>query len=522
MGGCITSCCMEGDSPRRELGKRAGEAGGRRHPGARDRAQRGHGHARDGRLVGILHEDRAAGRGHRHGAGRAVGERARQDDGRPVRPVRPRHGPEQHVDGGAGAVLLRTCVEHDAAVRHEEMTVRRRDVDVVAPELVAVRRRAHGQARPARDDVREDAARRRREMDHDAECEGRIRRQPGHGALECVDPTGRGAQGDDAQRHGACDVSHLSAPYSRASDPPARRSHITNTVSGLRRRDAQRAWAGEDSNLRLPGYEPVALTAELPAPRERPPAHARLVLKKRGVRMVPHTVLQRTGEAIGDSSGPAGRLRFQEPRPHAARARQLLSPHPPTTTRDVDTVAGLRARLERLEREAAFRQGQLERYASDLREIFKQERVRAQELQRSYKATVLALSNAVEARDAYTGKHAERVAAYGLRIAHAAGIPVDSELEFAFLLHDVGKVAVPDAILFKPGALTAEERTLVSRHAEIGSAHPSRRGLPRRREARRAASPRALGRHGLPRRARRRGDPRRGAGVRRGRHARCA
>jgi ribonuclease P protein subunit RPR2 len=82
---------------------------------------------------------------------------------------------------------------------------------------------------------------------------------------------------------------------------------------------------------------------------------------------------------------------------------------------------------------------------------------------------VLALANAVEARDAYTGKHAERVAAYGLRIAHAAGIEVDPQVEFGFLLHDVGKVAVPDAILFKPGPLTAEERALMVMHPRIGS-----------------------------------------------------
>ena len=132
-------------------------------------------------------------------------------------------------------------------------------------------------------------------------------------------------------------------------------------------------------------------------------------------------------------------------------------------------VASLRARLARLEREAAARQRQLEHYAADLREIFKQERNRAQELRRSYKATVLALANAVEARDAYTGKHAERVAAYGLRIAHAAGVEVDPQIEFGFLLHDVGKVAVPDAILFKPGPLTAEERALMVKHPEIGS-----------------------------------------------------
>ena len=138
-------------------------------------------------------------------------------------------------------------------------------------------------------------------------------------------------------------------------------------------------------------------------------------------------------------------------------------------THGKETVASLRARLARLEREAAVRQRQLEHYAADLREVFKQERIRAQELRRSYKATVLALANAVEARDAYTGKHAERVAAYGLRIAHAAGVEVDPQVEFGFLLHDVGKVAVPDAILFKPGPLTAQERALMTMHPRIGS-----------------------------------------------------
>jgi putative nucleotidyltransferase with HDIG domain len=139
------------------------------------------------------------------------------------------------------------------------------------------------------------------------------------------------------------------------------------------------------------------------------------------------------------------------------------------TSQGRDTVASLRARLARLEREAAARQRQLEHYAADLREIFKQERNRAQELRRSYKATVLALANAVEARDAYTGKHAQRVAAYGLRVAHAAGVEVDPQVEFGFLLHDIGKVAVPDAILFKPGPLTEQERALVRKHPEIGS-----------------------------------------------------
>src|ERR1044072_2221969 len=82
-----------------------------------------------------------------------------------------------------------------------------------------------------------------------------------------------------------------------------------------------------------------------------------------------------------------------------------------TASENGDTVATLRARLQRTEQQASARQHQLERYAADLREVFKQERSRAQELRESYKATVQALSNAVEARDAYTGTHAERATA---------------------------------------------------------------------------------------------------------------
>jgi HD-GYP domain-containing protein (c-di-GMP phosphodiesterase class II) len=134
-----------------------------------------------------------------------------------------------------------------------------------------------------------------------------------------------------------------------------------------------------------------------------------------------------------------------------------------------DLVASLRARLEQVERQAAARQRQLERYAADLREIFKQERSRSLELRRSYVATVRALSNAVEARDAYTGQHAERVASYGLRIGRAAGLSVDQQTEFGFLLHDVGKLAVPDSILFKGSRLTAEEYALIERHTVIGA-----------------------------------------------------
>ena len=137
-------------------------------------------------------------------------------------------------------------------------------------------------------------------------------------------------------------------------------------------------------------------------------------------------------------------------------------------TQEIDR---LRDELARRERESQDKERQLERYAADLRETFKEERARSLELRRSYMATVRALSNAVEARDAYTGKHAERVTAYGLEIARALGISLSdtAEIEFGFLLHDIGKVAIPDAILYKPGALTDEERMLMAQHPVIGS-----------------------------------------------------
>ena len=133
-------------------------------------------------------------------------------------------------------------------------------------------------------------------------------------------------------------------------------------------------------------------------------------------------------------------------------------------------VERLRAALAEQEVQAAEKEHQLERYAADLRETFKEERARAQELRDSYFATVRALTNAVEARDAYTGKHAERVAAYALEIGAAVGEKWagNPEIEFGFLLHDIGKVAIPDAILHKPEPLTPQERDLIQQHPVIG------------------------------------------------------
>ncbi|MEJ7797114.1 MAG: HD domain-containing phosphohydrolase [Solirubrobacteraceae bacterium] len=134
-------------------------------------------------------------------------------------------------------------------------------------------------------------------------------------------------------------------------------------------------------------------------------------------------------------------------------------------------IGELEAELGRRVAEGGEKERQLQRYAADLRETFMEERSRSRELRRSYMLTVRALASAVEARDAYTGRHAERVAAYGIALGEVYGMRLgdDPQIEFGFLLHDVGKVAVPDAILFKPGPLTESERVVMQQHPRTGS-----------------------------------------------------
>jgi HD-GYP domain-containing protein (c-di-GMP phosphodiesterase class II) len=135
-----------------------------------------------------------------------------------------------------------------------------------------------------------------------------------------------------------------------------------------------------------------------------------------------------------------------------------------------EEIAALRAELDLERTENAIKERQLERYAADLRATSRRERQGARELANTYMATVRALAGAVEARDAYTAHHADRVTAYGLELAATSGLELaeDFELECAFLLHDIGKVAIPDGILFKTGALDREERRVMERHPVIG------------------------------------------------------
>jgi putative two-component system response regulator len=81
-----------------------------------------------------------------------------------------------------------------------------------------------------------------------------------------------------------------------------------------------------------------------------------------------------------------------------------------------------------------------------------------------------ALANAIEARDSYLHGHCERIASLAVRIAELLGLRPDEieTIRLGAILHDVGKIGIPDRVLLKPAALNDEERRIVETHPEIG------------------------------------------------------
>jgi HD-GYP domain-containing protein (c-di-GMP phosphodiesterase class II) len=96
----------------------------------------------------------------------------------------------------------------------------------------------------------------------------------------------------------------------------------------------------------------------------------------------------------------------------------------------------------------------------------------ALELSRAYRGTALLLGDVVEADDAYTGSHSRDVVELVMAIGPKMGLDEDQlrKLEFAALLHDVGKIAIPNEIINKAGPLTAEERAVIETHTVVGEA----------------------------------------------------
>ena len=129
--------------------------------------------------------------------------------------------------------------------------------------------------------------------------------------------------------------------------------------------------------------------------------------------------------------------------------------------------------LERAFQKKAL-QRELENYRRHLEDMIAQRTQQLQtamaQLEHSYSATLEALGSAIDLRDGPTAGHSRRVFWYSIKIAHAIG-GLQEELRnlgMGAWLHDIGKLATPDRILLKPGALTKQEREVMERHVQIG------------------------------------------------------
>jgi putative nucleotidyltransferase with HDIG domain len=129
-------------------------------------------------------------------------------------------------------------------------------------------------------------------------------------------------------------------------------------------------------------------------------------------------------------------------------------------------------RLNQVTREQNFKLQDMNRNLEQkVRERTKQLAQKHEELRQAYVQTIGALAEAVDAKDAYTRGHSERVGVYASKIASEMGFPKEfiERVYIAGLLHDVGKIGVRDAVITKPDRLDADEYEEIMMHPEIGA-----------------------------------------------------
>jgi response regulator RpfG family c-di-GMP phosphodiesterase len=156
---------------------------------------------------------------------------------------------------------------------------------------------------------------------------------------------------------------------------------------------------------------------------------------------------------------------------HAGAASLVRKPFSPLELLAV--VEGLLGRAPVPVKPRRVRPGEQELllYARDLRHMLELERAQRRALQQSYIETVTSLATALETKDTGTRAHSERVRRYAaelLEVVLPGARSADPSFEYGFLLHDLGKIGIPDGILQKPGPLTRAERRRMQTHTVIG------------------------------------------------------
>jgi cyclic di-GMP phosphodiesterase len=243
-------------------------------------------------------------------------------------------------------------------------------------------------------------------------------------------------------------------------DEPALRELLRVTFQGASI-DVAEAASGEEALSMLGGHDlPDAVVLDLRLPGISGSDLCRRLRRDDGTRDLPIVVLSGGDSVELDRACNAG---ADEVIGKPFSPLELLAV--------VERLAGREGRTRTRPREVPQHDEQLLLYAQDLHHLIEIERAQRLVISNAFKATVSALAGALESKDVGSGRHSHRVRAYAMCLIGEIdpGAPDrDPGIEHGFLLHDVGKIGIPDAILRKRGLLTHAERERMQTHTLIG------------------------------------------------------
>jgi len=123
-----------------------------------------------------------------------------------------------------------------------------------------------------------------------------------------------------------------------------------------------------------------------------------------------------------------------------------------------------------LERKVEERTIEVRRKSEEVERLYRELKIAFEQIRSTYDTTLEALMEALDTRDTETQGHSRRVSEYTVSVAKRLAVqePELTQMKWGALLHDVGKIGVPDAILRKPGPLTPEEWVEMRKHPELG------------------------------------------------------
>jgi ribonuclease P protein subunit RPR2 len=223
--------------------------------------------------------------------------------------------------------------------------------------------------------------------------------------------------------------------------------------------DVVEAESAAEARRAIEAGKPDAIVLDVVMPRESGLDLCRELKARPETRSIPIVLLSGSRELASRESAEAGADAYL-PKPFSPL--QLLAV--------VERLAGGVDPIPLAESAPPGDNAQLMLYARDLRQLLELERAQRRLVQEAYRETVSALADALATKDTGTRAHSQRVQRYALELTRGIDPDLldDPSVEYGYLLHDVGKIGIPDRILQKPGPLNVEERRTMQQHTVLG------------------------------------------------------